>query len=409
MHRLIVYIFILCPLLASAQLSAPGAKSVRLSAYTWPSGQKDQLFFYCSLTGAERGSLDAMRPGGAGQYDFKWYRWNDGTDSFSDLLKTDLNVSSSNISDLNEGGYKVEISQGGIADTSMIAWIFLDEKPYAAASLYSQKCSRIALLGVTDPAIDTFFYINPVNGNPVFTKNEINYLWSSEPASSIPFPSYDLIKIIDSPPLEDVTYRFTLNTLGCTDDSAFFYESIHVKADFTVEPNSGGAPLEVNFTDKSIRAAKYIWEFGDDSISYLNDPPPHIYYRPGEYSVKLTIESDLLCRDSLRFDKIVVNPSKLEIPNVFTPDGDGLNEYFVVESESLRKLYVEIFSKSGLKVYTFSGEGEQLSNWVGWDGNVNTSSSKAAPGIYFYVIRAIGWDDKLYDGVEYRGFLYLYR
>ena len=62
-------------------------------------------------------------------------------------------------------------------------------------------------------------------------------------------------------------------------------------------------------------------------LQNLSDPEPHIYYIPGEYSVKLTIESDLHCIDSMRFEKkIVVETSALDIPNVFTPNGDGLNE-----------------------------------------------------------------------------------
>ena len=91
------------------------------------------------------------------------------------------------------------------------------------------------------------------------------------------------------------------------------------------------------------------------------------------------------------------------------PDGDGLNEKFVVDSKSLRFISVEVFSRSGLKVYGFNGEGENLREWDGWDGHINNTSIKAAPGIYFYVIRAIGWDDVDYDGKEQKGFVYLYR
>jgi hypothetical protein len=111
----------------------------------------------------------------------------------------------------------------------------------------------------------------------------------------------------------------------------------------------------------------------------------------------------------MRFNSIAVDPSYLHIPNVFTPDGDGYNETFMVDSKSLRFISVEVFSQSGLKVYGFSGEGESLKNWTGWDGNINNSSRKATPGIYYYIIRALGWDDIKYDSKEYRGFVYLYR
>ena len=78
-----------------------------------------------------------------------------------------------------------------------------------------------------------------------------------------------------------------------------------------------------------------------------------------------------------------VDPSKLEIPNVFTPDGDGINDYFMVNSTSLRTLNVEIYSRSGLLVYSFFGEGQRLAEWQGWDGNINNSSRKATPGVYY--------------------------
>jgi len=72
-------------------------------------------------------------------------------------------------------------------------------------------------------------------------------------------------------------------------------------------------------------------------------------------------------------------------------------------------LNIEVFSASGLKVYSFNGQGGDLRNWKGWDGTVNSSSVKAAPGVYFYVIKAYGWDDIRYNGKKYRGTVYLYR
>ncbi len=125
--------------------------------------------------------------------------------------------------------------------------------------------------------------------------------------------------------------------------------------------------------------------------------------------MKLTIESSLHCIDSVRFDKIKVEDSDLEIPNVFTPNGDGMNDYFMVEKSSLKFISVDIYSRSGVRVYSFYAEGPILKEWYGWDGNVNDSSIKASPGVYFYVIKALGWDDIKYEGKQYRGFVYLYR
>jgi gliding motility-associated-like protein len=392
-----------------AQLSSPEATSVRFTTYYSSPAIRDPIFFFCNSTGAERGNLEATRHNGSGVYDFKWYQWDSGTNSFSTLLKTDPGVSSSLLDNLLDGGYKVEIDSGGVYDTSLVGWTFFDKPPVAQAHLQQQLCDRIALSGDTISTIKKFYYNDISTGSPILKSNELTFLWSSDPQSAIPYPSIFLLKVIDSPPVEDVTYKLTVNSLGCADDSSFFVKSIKVKADFTVDPDKGEAPLNVTFADKSIRGSNYKWEFGDDSVSTLKDPGIHIYYRPGEYIVNLTVESDIHCTDEMTFDKIIVDPSKLDIPNVFTPNGDGLNDNFIVESQSLRSINVEIFSRSGMRVYYFSAEGQALADWTGWDGNVNNSSSKAAPGVYFYAIRATGWDDKVYDGKLYRGVVYLYR
>jgi gliding motility-associated-like protein len=406
-----VYLLILIPYLCAGQITAPAAGTVRFTSYPSSPGRKDPVYIWCNPTGIQKGSLIAESPGGTGPFSFSWYKWSDVTKNFTIFIKTDPSALSSTIPSLDEGGYKVDISDGAGYDTSFVAWVHLD-RPYADAKLQNYTCDYVALNGTA--AIDTFYYRDPSGGAAVKLKNGFRFLWSSNPPSTIPNPSIEIDPITYIPPLEDVIYKLQVtDSFLCVNESSFPYTSIHVKAEFSFNPASGEAPLEVTITDNSVRAYKYKWEFGDDSVSELPNPPPHIYYRPGQYRVKLSIESDKHCTDvadSTTFDNLIkVDYSELDVPNVFTPDGDGLNDYFVVQETSLRKISVEIFSRSGLKVYTFSGEGQALDDWKGWDGNVNNTSSKAAPGVYFYVIRGLGWDDKPYDGKEYRGFLHLYR
>lgn len=398
---------IIFPVVTLGQLTAPGANAIRYTLYPSSPGVKDPVFVFCNPSGIRKGELNAVSPGGTGPFNFSWYRWSDITRGFTVSIKNETGVMSSSINNLDEGGYRVNISNGAGYSTSLTGWIFLDS-PYVMAELQNYTCDYVALRG--EVAVDTFFYSDPGNGQHIRLTNGIRFLWSSDPASVIPYPDIELNPQTFSPPLVNVIYKLEVtDSFTCINESSFPYESIHVKADFSVEPSGGEAPLEVIFTDKSVRGAIYKWEFGDDSVSTSSNPPPHIYYKPGEYSVKLTVESDLHCTDSVRFDKIVVDPSSLNIPNVFTPNDDGYNDLFMLDKKSLRYLSVNIFSRNGILVYSFFGEGEMLKAWEGWNGNVNNSSRKASPGVYFYIIKALGWDDVRYGSKEYRGFVYLYR
>ena len=399
-----------CSGILNAQVTAPGSNALRNTAY--PSGDpQNPVFIFCSSS-SSYGELVASSPGGTGPYTFEWKQWNSSDGDFTTPVQIDIDQVTSTATNLVEGGYSVRITDAGGYDTTLVAWVNLDN-PLSEVSLQQSLCNQVTLRGRA--FADTFYYADIVTAQPVMLPNDVSFRYSSDPTSLISNPtlhSYDLgdygLKVLNTPPLFDVWYKLEVtDSFGCVSESSFFYESIHVKADFEVDPESGEAPLEVNITNNSIRALNYIWRFGDDTISNSPDPGSHIYYKPGEYSISLTIESDKGCIDSTRFDKVVVEPSSIDIPNVFTPDDDGVNDFFYVDSKSLRYLYVQIFSEAGKRVYFFEGEGEALKDWQGWNGSIGTG--KAIPGVYFYIIRATGWDNVIYKGKEYRGFVYLYR
>jgi gliding motility-associated-like protein len=365
----------------------------------------DPVFIFCVADAGEKGALTAASPGGTAPFTFVWTMYDQTGGSYSIPVKTETGVTST-AGGLSEGGYMVSISDGGGYSTDLYAWVNID-KPVANAALLNFTCDYVALDGTAAP--DHFNYYDPSTGASRRLPNGIAFLWSSTPESLIPFPDVRIDPLIASPPLVDVQYMLQVtDSFGCSASSSFPYTSIHVKAEFTAEPTEGEAPLEVTFTDKSVRGFHYTWKFGDDSISVQPDPGTHTYYIPGTYYAVLTIESELTCSDADSV-AIKVEPSTLQMPNVFTPNDDGINDFFVPEKKSLKFINLQIFSKGGHRVYNYEGNGGDIQTWEGWNGKINNSERYAEPGAYFYVLRAVGYDEKSYKGKEFRGALYLYR
>jgi gliding motility-associated-like protein len=79
----------------------------------------------------------------------------------------------------------------------------------------------------------------------------------------------------------------------------------------------------------------------------------------------------------------VIPPDPLIIPNVFTPNGDGYNDFFVISGiDTYSGSEVTIFSRWGQKVY----EKVNYDNDMPWDGK-DMQGNQLADGVYFYVIK----------------------
>ena len=91
----------------------------------------------------------------------------------------------------------------------------------------------------------------------------------------------------------------------------------------------------------------------------------------------LTISNNI-CSDSSCTD-IIVNELAI-IPNVFSPDGDGINDVFFINNTCLEGFLLEIYNRWGTKIYE--------STLGGWDG-YTTAGKPADDGTYFYIFKGI--------------------
>jgi gliding motility-associated-like protein len=154
---------------------------------------------------------------------------------------------------------------------------------------------------------------------------------------------------------------------------------------------SGIFPLPVNFTNaSSSNAVTYSWSFGDGNTSSLFSPS-NIFQNPGTYTVTLTVTNSNGCSDVYTMQIIVLETaSTLIIPNVFSPNADGNNDMFFVTSTGIKNFDCVIFDRWGLKI----AELNKISQ--GWDGKTSAGLF-ASDGTYYYVIKATGLDNKVYD------------
>jgi gliding motility-associated-like protein len=137
--------------------------------------------------------------------------------------------------------------------------------------------------------------------------------------------------------------------------------------------------FDVNFSPQATWPFIVIsWDFGDGSSSAVLNPS-HRYAKKGTYLVTLTVldESGCIIKSS---QEIQVLDYFLEIPNVFTPNGDELNDTFFPKFRFVRNLQLQVMNKWGELIYRSHSQEDP-----GWDGLV--SGQKAPEGVYVYKLR----------------------
>ena len=179
-----------------------------------------------------------------------------------------------------------------------------------------------------------------------------------------------VVYTFDNAGLYDVTLTTTSAT-GCV-NSVTYIDYIDVEAIPTASFNVSSTEVwsidtQVDFTNTSVGASDYLWNFGDNSPSSILDNPSHTFLDldGGSYQVELIAYSPLGCTDTAYRTIRVREELIYYVPNTFTPDGDAYNEYFTPVFSSGFDPYdftMLIFNRWGEIVW------ESHDASVGWDG-----------------------------------------
>ncbi len=142
----------------------------------------------------------------------------------------------------------------------------------------------------------------------------------------------------------------------------------------------------------------FTWEInGEEHIT--GDNPEFEFENQGEYTIELTARINGEC-SSTYSETIHVSGTCFRIPNIFTPNGDGIGDYFKVIAENEMKSYnIQIINKLGEVVF----ENNNISNF--WNGKIN-GNNDASEGLYYYIIKG---EDTFGNKIEQKGALQLVR
>ena len=174
---------------------------------------------------------------------------------------------------------------------------------------------------------------------------------------------------------------------------------------------SESAPLMVSFSSGAENTegwiAHYEWRFykeGKRDAPYLtryDEETSYTFTEAGTHRVELWA-TFIQGNDTIAYTNtywttdasplsITIAESKLEMPNAFSPNGDGINDVYKAKDgwKSIVKFEAVIFNRWGQKLYSWTDPAG------GWDGKFNGKDVKQ--GVYYVMVKAVGADGKKYN------------
>jgi len=235
-------------------------------------------------------------------------------------------------------------------------------------------------------------YTYSINGGPFTT----DLLYDSLNVGTYPLIVKDangcvfteIINITSSSPLNAA---FTANVQPGSNDSL---TAGTTSGNYFWNYSSQNETLNAFFINSSTAGSgiSYNWIFNIGSVSDTTTTSLNDLYQnfQGSNTINVTLivtNGDETCNDTA---SIVIDiKSIIQIPTIFSPNGDGINDVFFIKYRGYKDLTMTIFNRWGNKYYETTKPEE------GWTGN------DAAEGTYFYIVNGKSIDDKVFESKGY--------
>ena len=240
--------------------------------------------------------------------------------------------------------------------------------------------SVVKKVTVTMPVISPLSIILPNDTNlckgesiwvsPIISGGQLDYtiLWNNQ------FYDDDSMQVFaDSISTITVSVK---DSCGTTVDASVQVTALTFVASFVATATSEN---HINFNAFISDGVVVEWNFGDSTTSTLQNPD-HTYAHEGTYNVSVVVQNSIGCLDTLYSTIEVLE--EYDLGNVFTPNGDGINDYFAIPNSGLNEFEIKIYNRWGRLVFETTDAAKY------WDGKTKTGSNAAA-GTYYYLTKAI--------------------
>ena len=171
------------------------------------------------------------------------------------------------------------------------------------------------------------------------------------------------------------------------------------------EDIEGEAPLHVHFDANASNleaGASIEWhirnQLSGTNLTRYDDSFDHDFTEAGDNVVSLILRQDNEAVDSVSIT-ITISESHLEMPNAFSPNGDGKNDLYGAKGVNDSSSTGRYKSIVDFHAYIFNRHGQKLYEWHdvagSWDGTYKGHPCK--DGVYFVYVKARGADGRTYN------------